>query len=45
MFYCSECNAVVNVDGPDFVRTCGHDTAAIVAEMTAVATGEGGIEE
>lgn len=37
-YTCAECGKEVT---PGEAKPCGHDTAPIIADMTAVATGEG----
>ena len=44
-YLCGECNSpVFRLPGGRIYRPCGHDTAAILANMEAVVYGEGSAE-
>ena len=44
-YECKECGKPVEVIGEVVIRVCPHKDAAVVAVMTAVATGEGRTEQ
>jgi hypothetical protein len=43
-YKCSECGLVVIVDGEDLIKACNCE-ASVIAEMTATATGSGGLKQ
>ena len=42
---CKECGAEVKRDGEKFIRSCGHEGATILANMTATVRAHGGLRE
>lgn len=39
-FTCKECGAKIEQKGDEFIRSCSHKEAGIIASLKATATGE-----